>query len=164
MNAIIDDIIRREGGFVNHPSDRGGATKYGVTQHTLSAWLGRKASVSDVRELSESEARKIYQHNYIDLPNFKYINNPRLRNLVVDCAVNHGARRAAKFLQKAAGVKADGYIGNITLHAVNSMDGDSLFRKVLALRIMFFGRIITRNPSQAVFAQGWMKRVAEFIV
>jgi lysozyme family protein len=62
---IISDLLAREGGFVNHPADRGGATKFGITQDTLSAWLGRAASVEDVRALTASEAGAIYRQRFI---------------------------------------------------------------------------------------------------
>jgi lysozyme family protein len=65
MNArqIIDDIIRREGGAVDHPSDRGGQTKYGITKATLSEYRGRQVSGVELFALTEQEAREIYQKN-----------------------------------------------------------------------------------------------------
>ena len=64
---IIKNIIRREGGFVNHPADKGGATKYGITQATLGSWRGlkRNATVAEVQSLLQSEAEQIYYKNYI---------------------------------------------------------------------------------------------------
>jgi len=47
------------------------------------------------------------------------IEDGRLRALVVDAGVNHGVRRAAKWLQRAAGVEEDGIVGPRTLAAVN---------------------------------------------
>ena len=37
IDAMITDVIRREGGYVNHPADKGGPTKYGITHKTLTA-------------------------------------------------------------------------------------------------------------------------------
>ena len=54
VEQMIDDVIRREGGFVDHPHDRGGPTNFGITQATLSRHLGRPASVADVRRLSRA--------------------------------------------------------------------------------------------------------------
>ena len=69
--AIIDAILRREGGFVDHPADQGGPTKYGVTQRTLKQYRGRSVTVGDLRDLGESEARLIYQRLYITGPGFR---------------------------------------------------------------------------------------------
>jgi len=165
MNAdsIIDAILRREGGFVDHPADRGGPTKHGITQATLANHRGQPVNVDDVRNLTEAEAREIYEKRYLRQPKFDRIEYRALQALLLDCAVNHGPVRAASWLQQAAGVVEDGVIGPITLEAVHKMDGDLLYRRVLARRCRFYGRLITRDPSQAAFAAGWAARVAEFI-
>ena len=162
-DAIIDAILRREGGFVDHAADRGGPTKYGITKDTLSLWRKRVATVDEVRNLSEDEARSIYRKNYITAPRFDRINYPPLQALVVDCGVNHGVIRAVKWLQKLVAVQRDGVMGPVTLAAINQAHGEHLYARLLAERCRFFGQIITRDPSQAVFAAGWMARLAEFI-
>lgn len=163
IDAILSDIIRREGGFVHHAADRGGPTKYGITQQTLAAHRGHPVSVDDVRNLTEAEARAIYAERYITRPGFDRLAHPALMALVVDCAVHHGPDRAARWLQQAAGVAVDGVVGPVTLAAVNGADGAHLYRQVLAERCRFYGRLITRDPSQAAFAAGWAARLAEFI-
>jgi len=72
IDAILDRIIRREGGYVNHPADRGGATNFGITAQTLGNWrkLGRPATVAEVMALTETEARAIYRQQYIAGPGF----------------------------------------------------------------------------------------------
>lgn len=160
---IIDAIIRREGGFVNHAADRGGATNYGITQQTLAEYRGHPVSVDDVRNLTADEARRIYADRYITRPSFDRIAHPAMMGLAVDCAVNHGPDRAARWLQQAAGVAVDGAVGPVTLAAVNGADGAYLYRHVLAERCRFYGSLVTRDPSQAAFAAGWAVRLAEFI-
>lgn len=59
VDKMIDDIIRREGEYVDHPNDRGGPTKYGITQKTLSQYLGYAAVKSDVQNLDIEVARAI---------------------------------------------------------------------------------------------------------
>jgi lysozyme family protein len=162
-NEIIDGILIREGGFVDHPADRGGATCHGVTQATLAEWRGRPVTAADVRNLTVGEARELYRDRYIVKPGFLAIENQQLRAHVVDCAVNHGPANAVKMLQKAAHVLADGYLGPQTRAAVNRMDAGALYRRLCAERAKFYGQIITRDPSQSAFAAGWMARLAEFI-
>ncbi len=61
IEAMIDDIIRRAGGFVDHPAIRGGSTDFGITQKTLFRYLGRKASKPDVCHLKHELAAEIYR-------------------------------------------------------------------------------------------------------
>ena len=161
--AIIDSIIRREGGFVDHPADQGGPTNYGITQRTLKQYRGRSVTVGDLGALEEGEARLIYQRLYISGPGFDRITGQRLRALVIDCAVNHGPSRAARWLQAAVGTRVDGVFGPLTLAAVNAAEEETLYKRVLAQRCRYYGQIIARDHSQAAFAGGWAARLAEFI-
>jgi lysozyme family protein len=163
-DQIIDEILRREGSaYTNHASDRGGPTKYGITQKTLSMYRGRDVTPEEVRALDEPEARTIYSTLYIYRPNFHQINDESLQALLIDSAVQHGPDRASKWLQSAAGVNPDGIIGALTIAAVNRAEARKLYSEVLASRMKFYGRLITDNPGQAVFAAGWMNRLAEFV-
>jgi len=183
----LKDILRREGGFVDHPADRGGATNFGITAATLGDWrgLGRPASRDEVKALTEREARAIYTQRYLKDTGFDQIRNAKLRDLLLDCAVHHGPARATKWLQEAVGVTVDGKVGPRTLAAVRSFgrapsatspslrsgqrlrmttaSAEKLRMAILAKRLEFFGDLITRDPRQAVFAKGWMRRVAEFL-
>jgi len=163
LDFLIAEILRREGGFVDHPDDRGGATNHGITQDALMQWRGRPVTVEEVHNLTEEEASDIYIARYVIAPGFDGIEHGPLTMLVVDCGVNHGPARASRWLQGAAGVTVDGMVGPVTLEAVNSQDGAVLYRAVLAERSRFYGRLIARDPSQAVFAAGWANRLAEFI-
>jgi lysozyme family protein len=58
---MIDDILRKEGAFVNDPVDRGGPTNFGITQNVYSKWLGRMATVAQTRNMDEATAREIYE-------------------------------------------------------------------------------------------------------
>lgn len=162
-NSIIDGILQREGGFVDHAADRGGATRFGITQETLAAWRGKPVTVDDVKQLPENEAREILREQYIIRPGFLGIENEGVRTFAIDCAVNHGVKPAVKLLQEAARVFTDGIFGPHTRDAVNRMTPGILYRRLCAARVRLYGQIITKNPTQAVFAAGWANRVAEFI-
>jgi lysozyme family protein len=158
---ILEDILRREGGFVNHPADKGGPTNFGITQATLSSFRGQKCTLDDVKKLTKEEARLIYRTEYIDP--FAFVSGPKLRALVIDSAVNHGTKRAIMWLQEALGVKVDGIVGTQTEKAMLLAQSTVVYRVFLRRRVVFYGSIIKNNPQQAVFAEGWMRRVAEFI-
>ncbi len=162
IEAIIGDILLKEGGYVDHPADRGGATKWGITQLTLSKWRHRDVTKDEVRALDEEEAKDIYRARYIIDPGFGALPE-NLMALVVDCAVNHGVTRAGLWLQKALGVKEDGVVGPKTQEAAAAADEGRVYRSVLASRARAYGRIVTDNPKQAVFAAGWANRLATFI-
>ncbi|TVR95612.1 MAG: hypothetical protein EA406_13620 [Rhodospirillales bacterium] len=163
IDTLIDGIIRREGGYVNHPADRGGPTKYGITAATLSAHRGlvMLAAASEVQALTLEEAREIYRHQYVSRPRFHQINDQRLQEAVVDFGVHSGPSVAARALQQAAGVNDDGIVGPVTLRAVNAADPEVLALRVNLFRALFLMRLIGRNNSQAVFARGWANRLAE---
>jgi lysozyme family protein len=164
LNDLIDGILHREGSdYTDHPADRGGPTRYGVTQATLAQWRGRPSIADDVRDLTENEAREIYREQYIVRPGFLGIENEAVRVLVVDCAVNHGVKEAVLMLQRAARTFTDGFFGPNTRQAVNRMTAAPLYRRLCADRVRFYGKLITRHPEQATFAHGWANRVAEFI-
>jgi lysozyme family protein len=161
-DTIIDNLIRREGGYVNNPNDKGGPTKYGITLDTLSQYRKQRCTAADVAKLGEAEAREIYRRRYV--APLAWIIDAAALGLAVDMAVNHGGMSAARMLQRAARVKDDGVIGPATKAAVNGMAPTALFRRLLAERVKFYGRIVQADRSQAVFIAGWLNRVAEFLV
>jgi hypothetical protein len=141
---IIDDIIRREGGF--NPTDPGGGSMFGVTGLTLAASRG-VASVSpeEIQALSEEEARKIYRKEYI--APFADIKDQNLRELAIDTGVNNGPGRAQRWIKDAEG---------------RGLQGQGLYDDVLDTRKKFYDGIVERDPTQARFYPGWMSRLDEF--
>lgn len=174
VHTLIDDVLRREGGFVDHPADRGGPTKYGITMPALTEFRGRPVTGDDIRNLTEEEARRLYRDRYLTRPNFHRITDPYLRALVFDSGVNHGTQTVTRWLQRSVGVADDGIFGDATEVAVNSADSVRVFQRVLARRVRFYGELISRDPElrrarragfalQAEFAGGWLNRAAEFV-
>ena len=171
VNNMIDDILRREGGYVNHPADRGGPTKFGITLKTLSSFLGRAVSAGDVEALDETTAREIYQHDYYYGPKIDQL-PPLIQAFVFDCAINHGARRAIKFVQKVCNQQGytplldeDGLMGTNTKVAAEKAAaemGDSFLKALLEERRRFYQAIVREDPTQQIFLAGWMNRVKEF--
>ncbi|MEM7047234.1 MAG: glycosyl hydrolase 108 family protein [Pseudomonadota bacterium] len=167
---MIDDVISREGGFVNHPDDRGGATNYGITQATLSAWLGRRARLAEVQNLDIDTARAIYARRYLSAPRIDTLTQ-RIVPFVFDTAVLHGPRSAIRLLQRVlnrAGfgkVCVDGVIGPQTRKACEAADrvmGPYLLDALCEQRRAIYHRIVARNPSQKVFLRGWLNRLKHF--
>lgn len=162
---IIDGILEREGGgkYTDKPADYGGPTRWGVTRATLQQWRGKPVSSEDVAALTELEARAIYRNLFIIRPRFDQIHDPKLRVLVIDTGVNHGPEAAVAMLQRALGVPDDGVFGPKTWAALSAATPARVYARMCAERVRSYGRLITRKPSQAVFAAGWANRVAAFI-
>ena len=173
VDEMITDILKREGGFVNHQNDRGGATKYGITQKTLSAYLGHAALVSEVENLSVDVARDIYERNYYIAPRIDRLPEP-IQAFIFDCAVNHGPRRAIKFVQSIYNqletdpnkqIAEDGAMGPNTRKAAEITQqrmGVFFLKALLEERRNFYKTIVDADDSQRVFLAGWMNRVDEF--
>lgn len=160
IDALIDGIIAREGGFVDHKHDSQGATKYGITKGTLARWRGRHVTVEDVRRMDVGEARDIYRALYIDQPGFGTLPEP-LRLQVVDFGVNAGPTQAVKTLQRAVMVPVDGILGPVTRRAIAAADVQAVARKFWQERVRFHAHLAALRPSQFTFLDGWLNRCFE---
>jgi len=99
LDTAINSLIRREGGFVDHHADRGGATCWGITETVARAhgYQGRMA------ELPRAVAAAIYRQRYFIAPGFAPIAEraPSLAEELFDTGVNMGPGVAIGFLQRA---------------------------------------------------------------
>lgn len=180
LNTLIDGILKREGWpkYTDHPADRGGPTKGGITLRTLTAWRGRPCTAADVAALTEEEVRAIYRRQYVEQPGFDRITDPALRELVVDAGVLHGQPTAALWLQRAVNAAAgralvavDGKAGPQTMAAVARLPAAILGLLMVAERVRGTGRIVSddarcrgRTEDQALNAAGWANRTADLLI
>jgi lysozyme family protein len=171
VDEMIGDIIRREGGFVNHPNDRGKATKYGITLETLSKWRGRPTGVENVKRLTKTEAADIYKNEYYYRPQLDKL-PAQIQPVVFDMAVNMGPKQAIKILQTVISefvlkIDVDGLIGKETINntedVLSVVGSKYLLSKITDERIKFYRNIVKRDPSQIVFLNGWENRAREFL-
>lgn len=164
-DAIIDRILLHEGGFVDHPADRGGPTNYGITAFTLGAarTLGRSATREEVRNLTRQEAKAIYHQMFIAAPGFSAITDGRLRHVVVDDAVMSGPAVAIRNLQLALKVPADGKLGPVTRAAIATCDAERTRVDVVKARCLRYGQIVKHDETQRAFILGWLSRALSFL-
>ena len=173
---IIEDILVREGTvFTDRPADRGGPTCCGITLDTYAAYRAPVATtVDDLKKVDTFMARQVYQHTFIEAPNFSKINDQPLRAVVVDAGVQHGVVEATKMLQRAAGIAPDGMFGAGSIAAVNAADPLTLRMLVCGARIRLYGLLVAHDPKlpmvrrqginlQAENALGWANRIAQFV-
>jgi len=171
ISRMINEVLSKEGGFVNHPADKGGATNFGITQATLSRYLERVVTVEDVRALDVQTARDIYELNYYRIPRIDKL-PAAIQPFVFDCAVNHGPRRAIRFVQQVCNeggfgpLTVDGLMGPRTkavADACQAAMGEWMLLALIEERRMFYLKIVESDESQRVFLRGWLARANSFL-
>jgi lysozyme family protein len=169
---IFDDILEREGGWVDRPDDAGGPTNRGVTLKTLRSIRGAQVSIADLRALTERDAREIYREHYLQRPGFGNVQDGPLRALLVDSAVHSGPSNAVRFLQRALRIEDDGVLGPKTVAALWDQNARHLFWLVMAERMEFLARLVSKDltdrdrdgiPDAAENALGWFRRLGGLI-
>jgi len=181
VRDIAEEIVAREGGFVNDPDDPGGATNFGVTIHTMRR-LGLdltgdgRVSVADVRKLSRVQAVDIFIQHYFERPLIGRLPAP-LQPSVFDMYVNAGAN-AVKILQRLLGdigisVSVDGVLGPQTLGAAGQAMAaapDHLVDAYGIARRNYYFRLADKRVASRKYARtrtggkgGWIKRAEAFI-
>lgn len=155
LSAIIARVLKHEGGYVNHPSDPGGQTHYGITKRTarLHGYYG------DMQDLPQSKAKSIYHDIFIGAGINQLVDTHgfALGFQFADAVVNHGPRRAAKILQATVGTVQDGVIGKKTLAAAKQFNPTEITVNYIVARMRFYTTLTTFK----VFGRGWCNRVSD---
>ena len=173
VDALIDAVIEREGGYVNHPADKGGPTRFGITEVVARAH-GHGGAMA---ELPRADAASIYRRLYWLRPKFDQVARraPRVAAELFDTGVNMGPAVAATFLQRALtalnrsakdypDLVPDGRIGPVTLAALDAFlaargatGGETvLLRALEALQGERYLRLAERRPANEAFLYGWL--------
>ncbi len=156
-------VLRFEGGFVDDPVDRGGATNFGVTQKVYDAYrVKHRLGKVSVRDITTEEVESIYHTGYWLKGKCDAL--PWPASLChFDATVNHGPRNAAKLLQRAVGAVPDGKIGPHTREAIGRVPTYRLTEHLLWERVRFYLKIVQRRPEQKRFIVGWLGRVLHLV-
>lgn len=181
VSEIAQEIVSREGGFVNDPDDPGGATKFGVTIHTirrlgLDLTKDGTVDVADVRALSRADAVRIFVRHYLEHPRIQLLPET-LHATVFDMYVNAGSN-AVRILQRLLldmgfQVVVDGAIGPQTANAARDAakpDPMALRDAYGVARRNYYFRIADRRRASRKYARtragtkgGWISRAEEFL-
>jgi lysozyme family protein len=146
FDRCMAHVFKSEGGYVNHPSDPGGETNFGISK--------RSYPNEDIRNMTKERAAAIYRRDFWnpvrgdDLP-------AGLDLVAFDAAVNSGVSRGARWLQQALGVAADGKIGPATIEAAKKSDVPAVIVGAISLRRGFLHRL----PTWGTFGKGWERRL-----
>lgn len=166
VELLAPIIFKWEGGFVDDPLDRGGATNKGVT---LSTWKqcgydkdgDGDIDVEDIKKLTLSDATIVLKKYYWDRWKADQIINQSVANILVDWVWGSGIH-GIKIPQRILGVESDGIVGPKTIQALNSLEQSELFKEIWLARKDFLNGIVQRNPSQQRFIKGWLNRLNDF--
>lgn len=181
VRRLAQQIVQREGGYVNDPDDPGGATNHGVTIHTMRR-LGLdltgdgKVTPADVRQLTQRQAVDIFIKHYFDTPRIAHLPEP-LQASVFDMFVNAGGH-AIKILQRLVSkmgfeCQADGAIGPLTIAAVTRAFDAAPHHLADAYAIErrnYYFRLADKRAASRKYARtraggkgGWITRAEEFM-
>lgn len=164
VKLLLPFILSWEGGFVNDPLDKGGATNKGVTIATWKRCGYDKdgdgdIDVNDLKLLTETDVLyRVLKPYYWDRWQADRIISQPVANILVDWVWGSGAN-GIKIPQRVLGLKQDGIVGPVTLAAVNNAEPRVLFDNIKAEREAFLHRIVKRDPTQKRFLKGWLNRL-----
>ena len=172
VDELIDEVIGREGGYSNHPADRGGPTRWGVTEAVARA----HGYTGDMRSFPREEAVAIYRRIYWLRPGFDRVAQlaPAIAAELFDTGVNMGPEVAAGFLQRALNalnrgatdycdIAVDRRIGEATVAALSGFmsrrgaSGETVLLKAIeALQGERYLRLAEQRPANEAFLYGWL--------
>lgn len=149
-----------EGGWSNHPNDKGGATMRGVTYATFCNFRKAKGlpkpSLLDLKNISDKEWNSVLRWHTWDRLRLDDLKSEWVAFLIADCCWMSGAGYV-KRIQAIYGLKADGIVGPKTLEKLNGINQESLFNTLWNQRKQFYYGIgVGKN---AVFLKGWLRRL-----
>lgn len=170
--TLIDAVIAREGGYIDHPADRGGPTNWGITERVARA----NGWAKDMRDLPREEAARIYRRLYWEEPNFDAVAeiSVMIAAELFDTGVNMGPVVATDFLQRALNalnrtardypdVTVDRRIGPATLAALRGYleargkVGETVLVKAMeALQGAHYIALTESRPANEAFLFGWI--------
>ena len=168
FEKAVNQIIKIEGGYVNNQKDKGGATKYGITEKVAR----QNGYIYDMKNLTQVKAKEIYKKEYWDKVNQNEIHF-NVSFLLFDFAVNSGVKQAIKHLQAALNklfinntnhlpLIIDGIAGNKTKAALMSIKGD--YNQIVKLqsilineRLRFYTGLSKTQFNE--FGKGWINRI-----
>lgn len=162
MENIIANTVRREGGYVDNPDDRGGKTKYGITEKVAR----QNGYEGDMKDLPLDFAVMVYKKKFWDIIHLDEIINPIMREFMFDACVHHGPRWAVRIAQRAYNalnkdtIMEDGVIGPQTVNALNIEEyQQDLCVWYLLVRGNYMYDIANNDSSQKTFIRGWGNRL-----
>lgn len=157
----LNEVLLSEGGYVNDPRDKGGATNKGITQVVYDSFrLSKELSKRSVKEIASEEVTELYYNRYW-LPSGCHQMPAKLAFVVFDTAVNMGIGKPIDYFQELIYTKEKRWgakLANDLKYYLSKHSEDTLVKAFLERRKTSYRRYATGN--QKVILQGWLNRVA----
>lgn len=147
FNQAFEVLIGHEGGLIDHPSDPGGLTNFGISKRSYPG--------EDIKGMTLARAKELHRRDFWGPAGCDALPDA-LRFQVFDAAVNSGVRAAVRMLQACVGETEDGILGPRTLQAVQSMPTPRLAARFNGRRLAF----MTTLSNWPAFSRGWARRIA----
>ena len=165
ITLLAPIVVKWEGGYVNDPLDKGGATNMGIT---LDTWKhvgydknnDKVINAIDIKLLDKRDFKAVLR-KYWDKWRADEIKNQSIADILVDWYWGSG-KWGIIIPQRLMGLTQDGIVGPKTIAAINKADQKKLFETIFAARIKFLNDIVKNNPSQKRFIKGWLNRLNDF--
>lgn len=154
FNYLVELIINTEGGYVKHPNDPGGETKYGISK--------RRFPHENIKNLTKERAIELYRIYYWDRYKVEKMSG-YLRYIYFDMIINLGPSKATRIIQQAVNSKynnkliEDGRMGPKTRAASKKIKVD----RIRSFRMLYYARRVIKASEKKVFWVGWYRRVLE---
>ena len=151
------NLIKEEGGYCDHPNDKGGETKYGISK--------RSYPHLDIKNLTLDQAKEIYKKDFWLPIHGDELPSDELACEALEQSVNMGIKTAVSFMQVVCVAEGsidmvvDGKMGKQTLQALNRIAPSFTLVAIRALAIAHYLKLAREEPPMKVFLKGWIKRV-----
>jgi lysozyme family protein len=164
--TLLQEDASMTGKVTTLTGDSGGATRFGLASKShpelvRAGYFSAKVN----KDMALSVAEQVYMRSYAAPLHIEDINDQSIANLLLSMGINCGAGEAAKLIQKACktlgrNVKVDDEMGTETVSAINSLVARSILDEFAGECRTFYFDLVAKEPSQGVFLEGWLNRVA----
>lgn len=154
-DKAIEFVLKNEGLYSNDADDKGGETKFGISK--------RNYPNIDIKNLSIQKAKEIYKRDFWENQHYKNIKNQELAIKIFDLAVNVGANRANKLVQRALRsvnkkIEETGVLDDVTICLINESDATDLLSALRSEAAGYYRLIVSTKPHRAKYLKGWLNR------
>lgn len=155
FEKAFEEVLYWEGGYVNHPKDPGGCTKYGISQKSYPNL--------DIKNITLELARQIYYCDYWKKISFEQIDSDDISTKLFSICINTGNLAGVRCVQRAlrsvgSKLQDDGILGNVTLNAINSSRSDILLAALKSEAAGYYRSLAISDPKLCAFLNGWLRR------